>query len=80
MGHFDYYSVVREIIDNLRNDGKLAWAEKLKDDMVAGATGTEILMALRWHLRQFVKQGHVVSTNTRNLINDIMPELDKELD
>lgn len=48
----DLYSQIAEIVDALRDAGETAWADLLANDVQAGSTGTEILMAVRWHLRQ----------------------------
>lgn len=47
----DYYGEARAIADELDASGHSATAADLRGAIEAGFTSTEILMALRWHLR-----------------------------
>jgi hypothetical protein len=55
MNNFDYYAAARSLIAQLTNDGYLAEASRLHAAVEGGATGTEILMALRFHLEQIIQ-------------------------
>jgi hypothetical protein len=50
MNTSDYYGEARIIAANLKNAGREADGTNLIDAIEAGATATEILMALRFHL------------------------------
>lgn len=52
---FDIYKSAERIAQQLALSGTLEWAEALRDAIAGGATGTEILMRLRWTLRQLRK-------------------------
>jgi hypothetical protein len=55
MKRFDHYAATRDLISHLESDGYAADAAKLRSSMEDGATGTEILMALRFHLSEIVR-------------------------
>jgi hypothetical protein len=79
MRTYDYHSVAFEIAQNLRKQGQAEWAAKLEEAIQFGSTGTEILMALRWHLQQFKLQGEKCTPETEYLIEELLRELDKQL-
>jgi hypothetical protein len=54
---------------------KSDWAEKLEEAIQFGSTGTEILMALRWHLQQFKLQGEKCAPATELLIEELLRKL-----
>jgi len=56
MNNFDYYGVAEEIISRMENEGHAAEAANLRGAMEEGATGTEIFMALRFHLAGIVRR------------------------
>jgi hypothetical protein len=49
---YDYDADARALADELRRTGYPNWADQLTDVIVGGATGTEIMMGLRWTLDQ----------------------------
>ena len=51
----DYYAEAREIARCLERDGLVDDARALRNAIDSGSTGTEILMALRWHLQRIDK-------------------------
>ena len=51
MAH-DYDADARALADELRRTGYPTWADQLTDVIVGGATGSEIMMRLRWTLDQ----------------------------
>jgi len=55
MSNFDYYLEARDLISRLKSEGDDESASKLRSAMEGGATGTEILMALRFHLAEIIK-------------------------
>lgn len=53
----DPYSEADELIASLRRAGFRAEADTLREAIDSGSTGTEIFMALRWHLEGLLKKG-----------------------
>ena len=53
MAH-DYDADARALADELRRAGYPNRADQLTDDVVGGATGTEIMMGLRWTVDQLM--------------------------
>ena len=45
----DYYADATALAAKLAAHGYGLWAQQLTDAIAAGATATEIVMALRWH-------------------------------
>lgn len=56
MSTFDHYAAARELILHLELDGHATEAATLNAAMEGGATGTEILMALRFHLAEIINR------------------------
>ncbi|HEU0213517.1 MAG TPA: hypothetical protein VFR13_05480 [Jiangellaceae bacterium] len=51
----DYYAETRDLTAKLTWHGLGSWSQRLTDEMAAGATGTEIVMGLRWTLAQMLE-------------------------
>jgi hypothetical protein len=51
----DYYAETRALAAKLTDQGYAGWSEQLTDEIAAGATGTEIVMGLRWVLAQLLQ-------------------------
>jgi hypothetical protein len=75
----DVYTIAREIAANLRSDGTGSWATRLDEAIDAGSTGTEIFMALRWTLQQFLQCGETCQPETRCLIDNLLMRLNSQL-
>jgi hypothetical protein len=73
---YDHYSVAQQFAAQLRKEGKDLWATRIEDAIAAGATATEILMALRWNILQFISSGETCSQETRQLVDELLRELD----
>lgn len=56
MSNFDHYAAAQELISRLESEGHAADAAKLRAAMEDGSTGTEIFMALRFHLAEIVRR------------------------
>ena len=54
MSDFDYYAVAQDLISRLETEGYDANATAILSAMEEGATGTEIFMALRFHVSTIV--------------------------
>jgi hypothetical protein len=52
---FDYIAEAYAIRDALTDEYLARWRSRITDAIEAGATGTEILMALRWNLGQLLE-------------------------
>ena len=52
MKKFDHYEFARELISDMERQGLSDGAARLKSALDEGATGTEILMALRFSLAE----------------------------
>lgn len=78
--NYDHYQVAREIIQNLRQENKYEWADKLEDAIDSGSTGNEIFMALRWHLQQLKSANVSCQVETASQIDDLINELSKALE
>ena len=76
---FDFYTYNDELISDLQKQGLDGWAAKLDHAVAAGATGTEILMTIRWELLQFLKTKPECKGGTLALIDEMLRELDQVL-
>ena len=56
MSNFDHYAAARDLISHLDRDGFASDAIKLRTAMEEGATGTEIFMALLFHLSEIIRR------------------------
>lgn len=79
MVNYEYYTVAREIEKRLNTEGFGTWAQKLEDAIVAGGTGTEIFMALRWNLKLIKREIKTLSIETIRLIDDLLIHLNAAL-
>jgi len=75
----DYYEEAREIAVRLEQDGLKTEAKFLVDAIEGGATATEILMALRWHLERIEGSNPATSLETRRRIRDLSKALNTAL-
>ena len=76
----DYYAEAEAIAQVLASRGLGAEATSLRDAIESGSTATEILMALRWRLQEFVRAGSLPDEFTANRMRKLITELNKELD
>ena len=75
----DYYAEARDIAQSLDNGGLSEDARGLRDAIAAGATGTEILMALRWHLQRIANATLSLDFATREKIRDLTEAISSAL-
>jgi hypothetical protein len=75
----DYYEEAREISLRLEQDGLTSEAVSLVHAVEDGATGTEILMALRWHLRRIEGSNRTTNLETRRRIRCLSEAIDTAL-
>lgn len=50
----DPYAASAALVTQLRESGLSVWAQKIEDIVQGGSTATEILMGLRWTLRELL--------------------------
>ncbi|HEY3322528.1 MAG TPA: hypothetical protein VGP72_18850 [Planctomycetota bacterium] len=62
----------------LTASGHGEWKTRIDDAIAGGATGTEILMALRWTLRQMLKQ-RGLRPEVKPLAKEAIAEISKRL-
>lgn len=75
----DYYAEAREVARCLQQDGFTAEASTLEEAIDSGSTGTEILMALRWHLQRIDQSNISASLQTRQRIRALVIAVDNAL-
>lgn len=71
----DPYDEARRIAQTLRSKGLTDWSSKIDDAIAGGATATEILMGLRWLMRELLQQGEL-SEDLRLQVNELTLALD----
>ncbi len=70
----DYYAEARAIASCLFEQGESYWSGKIEDAIAGGATATEILMRLRFTLRDLLEADVVASDDkarARSLIRQL---------
>jgi hypothetical protein len=75
----DYYAQTRQIIDALAAEGLSSDGDALRDAIAAGSTGTEILMAVRWHLQQVDRSNKTSNVVTKRMIRELLDQLESLL-
>lgn len=73
----DFYGDARVVAVHLADAGLNEWATKLDDVLEGGATSTEILMGIRWNLRQLLAAG---PDNLRPELRDSAAEIANAID
>lgn len=79
MSKFDIYQAVEQLLADMRFEGFVCEANALKDAVAEGATGTEILMAIAFHLRNFSDQ-NALSEKLKIQTNKILSHVDLALE
>lgn len=79
MSAYDYLNEGMEIAEQFRKEGKRDWANKIDSAISGGATSTEIMLALRHHLQQFLEKGEVCTSRLYMLIQQSAQQLDNLL-
>ena len=77
---YDHYAEARRVAAAMRDEGFQDAAQALDDAIAAGFTSTEILMALRWHLAQFLAAELEGSPNLRQSAKYLHKRIDAALD
>jgi len=79
MSRFDYYAAARKLISRLESAGHATEAASLNAAIEEGATGTEILMALRFHVADILERIPLTG-DARALASRLLAELRDALD
>ena len=75
----DFYAETEHVAQALLAEGLVDEAESLRGAVAAGATATEILMRVRWHLRGIERANRVRDNATTRIVRELLAELDKVL-
>jgi hypothetical protein len=75
----DYYAEALELAQILEAEGRRSDSKLLRDAIADGATGSEILMALRWHLKRIEEATSESDTETRSRIRDLSTAIGRAL-
>lgn len=78
MKNFDYYNEAKELSFLLEKEGKSEYANVLIDAIEQGSVGTEIFMALKYHLGFIIKLKDISHTS-RKIAICLFNEIDKVL-
>ena len=73
----DLYIEAKRLAENLRKEKLESYAERIIFAMESGSTGTEIIMALRWHIIDILKNK---DTKISKYIKNNAIRLCKEID
>ncbi len=73
------YSDARLLESTLRDEGLSVWAERLADCISAGATGTEILMGMRWALNELKKNEAELPGHVRDQADQLLADIEVAL-
>ena len=74
---FDYLQEAGTLIDILRKDGRADDVRDLQEAMEEGSTGTEIVLALRWHLEKLLKQRSGLTPLVQQRSRRLLEQLEK---
>ena len=75
----DYYAEARALAAKLTERGYGGWSEQLTGAIAAGATGTEIVMGLRWVLAQMLEKEDGLPADLREEAGGLHRGLDRLL-
>lgn len=78
MTNYDHYTAARDVISRLKAEGHAADASKLQAAIEEGATGTEILMALRFHLSEIIRNV-ILQNESKKKALELLSELNNAL-
>ena len=71
----DYYAEAQRIAVSLLERGEFDWSSKIEDAIAGGATGTEILLRMRFTMRELLESG-AATTEEEGRIRTLIGELD----
>lgn len=77
--NYNHYEEVAKLSEELRNENLDNAADTITHCIEAGATGTEIFMALRWNIGKILKSNKL-SKNAKLRAQRLYDELEKSLE
>jgi hypothetical protein len=75
---WSYYEQAQSIATLLFERAEFDWSRRIEDAISGGATATEILIRVRFTLRELLLRGHTTPTE-RHLSQDLIAEIDDVL-
>ncbi len=72
---YDYYKVADEVCERLKSAGLESAAQRIKDAIAAGSTGTEILMALRFELNGVLEENTNLGADLKLQIQSLISHI-----
>ncbi len=75
----DFYAEAEQIADGLASEGLVGEADGLRSVIASGATATEILMGVRWHLQNIDRANKTTNLDIKRKVRDLIAELNKVL-
>jgi len=75
----DYYAIAAEIARALRAEGFGEWGGRLEEAIANGFSSTEILTALRWHLRELRSSPARLSPDTERAVRNLLGAIERAL-
>lgn len=79
MSSFDHYAATRDLIANLEHAGCSNEAAVLRNAIAEGSTGTEIFMAIRFHIAEIISRVPL-APDIGESASRLLAELDKALE
>jgi hypothetical protein len=76
---YDHYAACHELAACLQVESLPEWHERLENAIADGATATEILMAIRFILRDLLGRSPTMTKSTKDRANTLLTEVDKSL-
>lgn len=80
MSNFDYISEAQAIRDQLIGDQLSIWNTRIDEAIEGGATGTEILMTLRWIMAELLRTSPCLSNDVAVRVRDYNMKVNKLLE
>ena len=77
MAGLDVVAATRRCAARLQELGLTGWSQRLVEAVEAASTGGELVMAVRWHLKELVRSGEQIPEDVRRLIREIVREINK---
>ncbi|HYV66026.1 MAG TPA: hypothetical protein VE964_07265 [Myxococcales bacterium] len=72
---FDLIAATQRLVTRLQELGMIGWSQKLAEALDAASTGGELVMAVRWHLRELERSGEELPEDVRHQVRMIVQEI-----
>lgn len=77
MSNYDIVKEAQHCAQQLQEAGIPEWSRRILDAIEAGATGGEIVMALRWNLQELEKSSVALPAQIKQSVRQIIQEINK---